>query len=164
MLSDIITYIKSCLVIQSRKGFVQKQKIRSQCKSTDQRSTLAHASGELAGAGVTEFIQTVGLQHFLDICEVFLCQLFSDLKAKENIAVNTSPLQQMVSLQHIANFCRAAPNRRSIQKNRTLFCIQKPTDQVQQRGFSAAGRTYNGKEFFRHQIKGYMRKGWRLPG
>ena len=49
--ADIIADGEPCLVVESRKGLIQKKQVRFQGKSTNQCGSLTHASRQLRGAG-----------------------------------------------------------------------------------------------------------------
>ena len=90
--------------IKGGKGFIQKQDIRVYCQGANERCPLTHPAGKLCGIVFAKFPQAVGAQqplYFL-LMQIRVLQMLY-FQANADIVIDCAPIQQMVSLKHIAD-------------------------------------------------------------
>ena len=144
---NVITDGKPCLVIQGRERFVQQKKLRFQHQGADECRPLAHAAGQFAGTGIAEGGQSILFQHGFCPGQSFFCTFSADFQSQDDIAVNGTPLEQVILLEHVADALPLPEDRVAFQRDFPGFRGKKAADQVQQGGFAAAGGANNGDKF-----------------
>ena len=160
--TNVITDRKPRLIIQSRKRFIKKQKIRLQSKSPDQSSPLPHPTGKLRRMRVIKILEPVRIQKPLHPAQMLRITLPPHLKPQRNIRKDRPPLKQMIPLQHVPDPRSPLPDRNPVQPNLPPLRNQKPGKQRKQRRLPTSRRSHNTKKLAGIHMKRYIRKGLRL--
>ena len=101
--ADIRRYLQAGLIVQGAERFIQKKEFGLQRQRPDQRGTLFHAAGELAGAFVTKVPEAVVFQIIVYFSKFFGDAEMIDLEPQDHVFIDAAPLKEMVVLQHIAD-------------------------------------------------------------
>ncbi len=134
------------LRIQRRKRLIEQNDIGLGAERARERRPLAHAAGKLARQVVQELAQPVTGQQpggsFARLAHVHAL----DFSAKHRILQNCPPFEQIILLQHVADFAIGAANRPAIDQHLALRRREYSGDQGQQRALTAAAGADDGDE------------------
>ena len=100
--ADVVSHVEPGLVVQGGEGFIQEEKVRFQHQGADKGRPLAHAAGELRGAGAGEGLKAINVQKLISLLPGPGGEHVLDLQAQDHVVVDGAPFKQFVVLQHIA--------------------------------------------------------------
>ena len=162
-LADVVSHVEPGLVVQGGEGFIQEEKVRFQHQGADKGRPLAHAAGELRGAGAGEGLKAIDVQKLISLLPGPGGEHVLDLQAQDHVVVDGAPFKQFVVLQHIAYVGGAFPLIFPVDLDQPPFRGQEAGDDGQEGGFAAAGRAYDGHELPFLKGKGDVGEGGGLP-
>ena len=97
-LPDVIANLKSGLIVQGRKRFIQKKKLRLQDECANQGSTLPHPAGQLRRSCILKVTESIDVKKLMCPLLRTRCQCVLDFQPKDYIIINRAPFKEFIVL------------------------------------------------------------------
>ena len=144
---QFLAHQQTGLLIERAERLVEQDQPRLQHQCACDAHALAHAAGELRRIGIGEFAQAHEADGVIDAPRGLGRFEAGAAQAERDIVVHAEPRQRGVFLEHDADAVRHAGNRLALEDNRAFGRRRQPRQNIEQRGFAAAGGADHAEEF-----------------